>query len=203
MRGVILQPIRLVLFCRYPHAGECKTRLVPALGANGAAAVHRQLTERTAAILERTGAPFTVAYTGGSADEFAIWLGSVPEYKAQCDGGLGERLAVFAERAPVIMFGSDTPDLAQHHVAAAMAGLATHDAVIGPAADGGYYLVGMREPLLELFTDMPWSTDQVLPETLRRLERLGIEPLLLETLPDCDRPKDLDRWPDLAMLSEL
>lgn len=191
-------PTRLVLFCRYPNPGECKTRLIPAIGADGAAAVHRQLTERTMAVLTCTDAPLTVAYDGGSAKEFARWLGPAPEYEPQVGSDLGERLAVFASRAPVILFGSDTPGLTANHVEAALVGLATHDVVIGPALDGGYYLIGLREPMPELFTEMPWSTNQVLPETLKRLERIGKKPLLLETLSDCDRPEDLKRWPDLA-----
>lgn len=155
------------------------------------------------ATLTRTSAPVTVAYTGESLEQFAQWLGPALEYERQTDGGLGERLAAFAQRAPVVLLGSDTPDLSEHHVADAIAALATHDVVIGPAQDGGYYLIGMRKPLPEIFTEIAWGTDQVLPETLRRLECHGIKPALLETLPDCDRPEDLKLWPELAELTEL
>ena len=188
----------MVLFARFPVAGECKTRLIPSVGADGAAAVHRKLAERTANVLKQSGAPVTIATTGAGNQAFEDWLGDGLEFEPQVEGGLGERLLAFADRAPVIFFGSDTPDLAETHVKVAIEALKTHDVVIGPALDGGYYLIGMREPLPELLTDMPWSTDQVLPQTLKRLRQLEIEPLLLEALSDCDTPEDLERWPELV-----
>lgn len=100
--------------------------------------------------------------------------------------------------SPCIFFGADTPDLSPEIVAAAVAALETHDGVIGPADDGGYYLIGMREPQPALFTDMAWSTETVFPETMRRVAELGLNFLTLETLSDCDRPEDLARWPWLA-----
>ena len=188
---------RLILFARYPIAGECKTRLIPAVGAEGAAAIHRQLTERTVAVLRRANAPVTIASTGAGIEEFENWLGQDLTYQTQVDGDLTDRLSAFLSEVPLIFFGADTPDLSPRVVEQAVAGLQSHRVVIGPAEDGGYYLIGMREPLPELLNDMPWSTAEVLPETLLRLQHLGIEPLLLETLADCDRPEDLKRWPDL------
>jgi len=188
----------LVLFARYPVAGQCKTRLIPALGPDGAAALHRRLTERTVDVLRQAGCPVTVACTGAAEAKFRTWLGPDLAYVPQAEGDLTARLLPFAAHAPVVFLGADTPDLAPAHVAAAVAALATHRVTIGPAEDGGYYLIGMREPLPELLTDMPWSTDAVLPETLRRLDRLAIAPALLECLADCDRPEDLARWPELA-----
>jgi hypothetical protein len=193
-------PIRpeLVLFARYPVAGQCKTRLIPALGPEGAATLHRYLAERTVAVLRQAGCPVTVAFTGAQEPAFRDWLGSDLAYEQQAEGDLTARLLPFAARAPVVFFGADTPDLALAHVDAAVEALASHPVAIGPAEDGGYYLIAMREPLPELLTDMPWSTAEVLPETLRRLDRLGIAPALLEGLADCDRPEDLARWPELA-----
>jgi len=188
----------LVLFARFPVAGECKTRLIPALGPDGAAQLHRTLARRTAHLLRDASGPAIVAYTGGTAAEFEEWLGPGFEMVQQTEGDLTDRLCAFVERAPVIFFGADTPDLTAHHIEAAIEGLTTHEVIVGPAEDGGYYLIAMRRPLPQLLVDMPWSTDEVLPETLRRLDALGIEPLLLETLSDCDRPEDLARWPELA-----
>lgn len=189
----------LVLFARYPIAGECKTRLIPAVGAEGAAKVHRQLAGRTAELLRQSDAPTTIAITGAETSQFAEWMGDEGlRFVPQAEGGLTERLLPFVAKAPVILFGADTPDLDEDHVRSAIEGLKTHEAVIGPAEDGGYYLIGISRPLPELFVDMPWSTDEVLPETLRRLAALNIEPLLLETLADCDRPEDLARWPELT-----
>ncbi len=189
---------RLVLFARYPAPGMCKTRLIPALGPEGSAQLHRQLTERTAHILLQSGLPVLVAYTGATRDDFAQWLGPDVMLLEQVEGDLTAKLLACLHPAPVIFFGADTPDLTLHHVEHAIAGLQIHDVVIGPAEDGGYYLIGMRIALPELLTDMPWSTDLVLPETCARSERLGIVPLLLETLSDCDRPEDLARWPELT-----
>lgn len=190
---------RLVLFARYPTAGECKTRLIPALGAQGAAQLHRRMTERTVAVLRASDLPVTVAFTGASKASFADWLGHDLVLMEQVAGDLSARLLACLDPAPVIFFGADTPDLETRHVSAAVAGLASHEVVIGPAEDGGYYLIGMNCALPDLLTDMPWSTEQVLPETLARSDRLGIAPLLLETLADCDRPEDLARWPELAV----
>lgn len=189
---------RLVLFARYPTAGGCKTRLIPALGPERAAEVHRQLTERTVGILQASGCPVTIAFTGATKTDFADWLGNALDFVEQVEGDLTARLLACLHPAPVIFFGADTPDLAPRHVAGAITGLHTHDVVVGPAEDGGYYLIGMRHAMPVLLTDMPWSTEQVLPQTLGRLDRLGIAPLLLETLADCDRPEDLLRWPELT-----
>ncbi len=189
---------RLVLFARYPTPGSCKTRLIPALGADGAADLHRRLTERTVRVIRQSGCPVTIACTGAEREHFAAWLGPGLTLVEQAPGDLTARLLGCLEPAPVIFFGADTPDLAPRHVLDAITALRTRDTVIGPAEDGGYYLIGMRKALPELLTDMPWSTAQVLPETLARLARLGIDPVLLETLSDCDRPEDLQRWPGLA-----
>jgi uncharacterized protein len=197
-RTVTVAIPHLVLFARYPTPGECKTRLIPAIGAEAAAELHRNLTERTVELLCSSGAPVTIASTGAKPAAFEAWLGARVSIEEQVSGGLSERLLAFSDQAPVIIFGADTPDLTSVHVSQAIEGLDTHDVVIGPATDGGYYLIGMRKPFPELVANMPWSTDQVLRETLRRLDALGVEPLLLDPLSDCDRPADLKLWPQLA-----
>lgn len=195
--GQIATP-RLILFTRYPTPGLCKTRLLPVLDPERAADLHRRLTERTVARLRASHCPVSIAFTGGTEAEFASWLGTGLDFIEQVDGDLSARLLACLGQAPVIFFGADTPDLDHDHIAAAISGLMTHDVVIGPAEDGGYYLIGLRRPIPELFTTMPWSSDQVLPETLRRLATMGIAPQLLPMLADCDRPEDLQRWPHLA-----
>ncbi|MBL0965803.1 MAG: TIGR04282 family arsenosugar biosynthesis glycosyltransferase [Blastomonas sp.] len=187
----------LVLFAKYPVPGYAKTRLVPALGAAGAADLHRRLAERTVDILLQAGAPVEVRFAGAAEAAFRQWLGDGVRLIAQVEGGLTERLIDAARDHPHIFFGADTPDLDVGVVASAMAALQNHDIVIGPAEDGGYYLIGMRQARPELLTDMPWSTDAVLRETLRRCDALGLGVALLPTLADCDRPEDLARWPQL------
>lgn len=189
---------RLVLFARFPSAGACKTRLIPTLGSHGAAALHKRLAERTVSVLRAGGRTVTVAFTGAGRRDFAEWLGPEVELVEQVPGDLTARLQACLDPAPVIFFGADTPDLEPHHVDAAVSALTRHEVVIGPAEDGGYYLIGMRTALPELLTDMPWSTERVLPETLARLGHMGLTPALLDRLADCDRPEDLARWPDLV-----
>ncbi len=189
---------RLVLFARYPTPGVAKTRLIPALGPEGAAQVHRQLTERTLGVLLDIGLPVELYYTGAGNTDFRDWLGNDFTLVEQAKSDLTDRLLAALYPAPVIFFGADTPDLSAHRVAQAVAALERHPVVLGPAEDGGYYLIGMKRPMPELLDHMPWSTDQVMPETLRRLAKAGISPVLLDTLHDCDRPEDLARWPWLT-----
>lgn len=187
-------PPRLVLFARFPTPGAAKTRLIPAIGKDGAANVHRQLTERTVRILESSGAPVELRYTGATASDFRDWLGPGITLVEQVAGDLSARLLASIEPAPVIFFGADTPDLQIGHVSQAIQALETKKVVIGPARDGGYYLIGIAERMDWLFESMPWSTDQVMPETLSRLRDRSIQPVLLEPLDDCDRPEDLTNW---------
>jgi hypothetical protein len=98
----------------------------------------------------------------------------------------------------VLFLGSDTPELARADVAALLAALAEHDVAIGPAEDGGYWGIALRCAHPALFTDMPWSTPRVLPETLRRIADLGLSHHLGAVHADCDTPDDLARWPWLS-----
>lgn len=190
-----MNTVRLVLFTRYPVPGSAKTRLIPALGADGAAAVHMQLTERTVEILKQISQPIEIQYSGGDANTIARWLGSDLSYVPQVEGDLTSRLLAAMDPAPVIFLGSDTPDLSAHHVNAAVNALQKSDVVIGPADDGGYYLIGLAKPYPFLFQNMRWSTEHVMPDTLDLLRQHDIGFEILETLHDCDRPEDLERWP--------
>lgn len=193
-----MSPLRLVVFTRYPTPGQAKTRLLPALGEVGAAALHRQLTEQTLAAARASGLAVEVRTTGAPHAMFADWLGSDIALVDQGEGDLGQRLRRAASPYPVLFIGSDLPDLTADHLGQAARLLATERAVIGPAADGGYWALGLAEPADYLFGDMPWGTDQVFRLTAERLSDRGIIPALLPTLADCDRPEDLDRWPHLV-----
>jgi uncharacterized protein len=190
--------IRLALFTRYPVSGAAKTRLIPALGAEGAAAVHKTLTERTVATLRQAGQPVEIYYTGGEAEDFVNWLGDDLRYVRQVEGDLTDRLLAALHPAPVIFFGSDTPDLSPTHVEAAIAALARCDVAIGPADDGGYYLIALSTPYPDLFRDIRWSSEHTMADTLARAQNSGLRVELLQTLHDCDRPEDLARWPWLT-----
>ena len=187
---------RIALFARYPTPGAAKTRLIPALGPDRAAGLHRLLVERTLAAMRSSGLAFEVRITGAAAAEFAAWLGSDVPLVDQGTGDLGERLV--RASAPVILIGSDAPDLDAAHLRAAATALGRAAAVIGPAGDGGYWLLGLSRPMPSVFTAMPWGSDAVAGETIARLARDGIDPVRLPMLHDCDRPEDLARWPWLA-----
>ena len=185
--------MRVSLFTRWPEAGKAKTRLIPALGAQGAADLHKRLTERTAATVRAAGLALEIRSTGADPAQFRDWRG-VASVVDQGDGDLGARLARTAETLPVLLLGADVPGLLPHHLTAAAAALATMPAVVGPAADGGYWLLGLSAPMPQLFTGIEWGTDAVLAATLARLPP---DTPRLETLSDLDTPADLARWPGL------
>ncbi|MFM9829499.1 MAG: TIGR04282 family arsenosugar biosynthesis glycosyltransferase [Sphingomonas sp.] len=195
-----MAPPRLALFTRFPEPDKAKTRLIPGVGALAAAAIHRTLTERTVATLVAGAAkcPVEIHYTGADEPAFRAWLGEGLVYVRQPQGDLTARLLAALEPSPVIFFGADTPDLSPDHVRAAIDALTTHDVVLGPAEDGGYYLIGVAASHAFLFADMAWSTPAVLTETLKRLAARDIAPAMLPVLADCDRPEDLARWPWLV-----
>ena len=185
----------IALFAKFPRAGEVNTRLIPALGAEGAAGLHRALVERTLATAQASGLPVQVWITGAAQAEFAAWLGDVA-LVGQGEGGLGERLARVP--APCIMLGADVPDLRAEHLRELAAALGEVDVAIGPARDGGYYALALCKPMPFLFEDMAWGGPDVRVETVRRLDARGIAYRLCEELADCDRPEDLARWPELV-----
>lgn len=187
--------VTIALFAKFPRPGHAKTRLAPLLGETGAAAVHRQLVERTLAVIRASDLPFAVWTTGSDHAAFTAWLGDDVPLVGQGEGNLGERLARVP--APAILLGADVPDLTVEHLQSAAAALAQVPVVIGPARDGGYYLLGLRQEVPFLWPRMPWGTDAVLAETEARLAENGVDYRLLDELDDCDRPEDLARWPEL------
>lgn len=192
---------RLILMTRYPAPGRTKTRLIPALGPEGAAALQRRMTEQAVAIMHRFCASHPVEpevrYEGGSRLAMGEWLGDDLAFRAQGEGDLGARLAhafaaAFALGAPtVVVMGADCPTLTCAHLAEAFVALRHHDLVVGPAMDGGYYLIGLAKPAETLFGAIPWGSPGVLAVTLERAANLGLSCHLLEPLADVDRPEDL------------
>lgn len=201
--------LSVVLFTRFPKAGQAKTRLIPTLGAIGAAELQRRMTRLAVArawafCAAAAGRRLVIAYEGGSESEVRAWLGPL-NYLAQGEGDLGVRMqrAIGGEfprgAGSVIVIGADCPRLEHRGLEAAAQSLASNELVFGPAGDGGYYLVGMNKPVGEIFTDIPWGTGAVLTSSVQRAREVGIEPALLEVLPDVDEPGDLpDAWAALA-----
>lgn len=193
------QPImnpRVVLFTRYPEPGHAKTRLIPALGAERAAQLHRALTERTVQTVRSSGLMLELRTTGAPIAAFEEWLVS-ESIVDQGEGNLGERLARAGPPYPTIFIGSDAPDLTPALLRQAADALDGASAVIGPAEDGGYWLLGLSHAVDCMFEGVSWGTSIVFRQTIDRLTAAGIDPVLLPELADCDRPEDLARWPGL------
>lgn len=184
-----------------------KTRLIPALGENGAAELQRRMTEAVASQAERFGARrrlrFEIRYDGGDAESVARWLTPVApsgRCRPQESGDLGRRMQqamaqAFAEGGErVVLLGCDCPAMSAEIMAQAFAALVDHDLVLGPALDGGYYLLGLAAPQPVLFADMEWGDEAVLARTLDRAEAASLRVFLLESLADVDRPEDLSHF---------
>ena len=186
----------LHIFARWPEAGMAKTRLIPDLGAQGALAVYRKLLAHTLAQAVATGLPVTLRTTGADPARFRELLGDGFAPVDQGEGDLGDRLA--RVEAPAIVVGSDCPDCDADVLRTAAAALETHHAVIGPAADGGYYLIGFRQPMPGLFEGMAWSTATVFADTMARFAAIGVEPAVLGKLRDIDTAEDLAHHPRFA-----
>ncbi len=195
---------RLLVFTRYPEAGACKTRLIPALGPDGAAAVQRELTARTLAAArtwrEQNGGDVEVWYSGGSAGRMRETFGENFVYMRQGEGDLGERLseafgAAFAQGyGAVAAIGADCPDMDAAILQQAFEALHAQAAVLGPANDGGYYLIGLNKPTPGAFRDIPWSTAETLQQTQARLEAAGRTIAWLDPRDDLDDPGQLPDW---------
>ncbi|MBI1321020.1 MAG: DUF2064 domain-containing protein [Candidatus Hydrogenedens sp.] len=203
---------RLIVFTKYPMAGKVKTRLIGALTPEDAAGVHRAMAEHTvrhAIRLRRShGTQIEVRFAGCDSAEIASWLGSNVDYAPQGEGDLGARMARAMQAAfddgieRVVIVGTDCPALDHRVMQSAFAALDDSDGVIGPARDGGYYLIGLRSgasvrALPGLFEGPAWGTDTVLRTTMGRAEALGISLHALEPLHDVDRPADLPVWESL------
>jgi rSAM/selenodomain-associated transferase 1 len=182
---------RIVVFAKEPVPGRVKTRLIPALGAEGAARLAADMLARTLKEAIATGLPVELC---GEPDA-SLWHDGPIRRTAQSSGDLGERLSRAAQRVlaeePVLLIGTDCPDLDRNRLAAAAAALETHDVVLHPAEDGGYVLLGLARFDPSLFTRIAWSTASVCAETLRVIDALGWSLDLRETLRDVDEPADL------------
>jgi rSAM/selenodomain-associated transferase 1 len=195
---------RVIQFTRYPEPGTAKTRLIPELGPDGAADLHRQLSEYTLKqvgfLQQKTAISVEIRYTGGDRERMQDWLGPARPIRGQGGGDLGARMArafhdAFQECCGrVILVGSDCPGLSHDLMSRALEHLSRCDAVIGPAKDGGYYLIGLRRDAPALFRGISWGTGRVLAQTLARAQQLGLSKALLEELYDIDRPEDLHLW---------
>ncbi|MEX1082352.1 MAG: TIGR04282 family arsenosugar biosynthesis glycosyltransferase [Halofilum sp. (in: g-proteobacteria)] len=191
--------LRLLIFARAPVPGATKTRLIPALGADGAARLHAALV-RHALTTATAAAPRALQLwvTGDDPDGLLAALAS--EHGAalheQSGGDLGARMAhalsaATADGVPAIILGSDCPWITASVIRESAALLGAADAVLGPADDGGYVLLGLHRVVASLFEGVEWGRGNVLEATRERLGALDWRWRELPARPDVDRPEDL------------
>jgi len=191
--------LALGIFVKAPIPGQVKTRLADEIGPSGAAEVYwrlgRQVVSGAAGSEHRSTVWFAPAREAAFVREWLDGVGPVA-FRPQAGASLGERLTnafttEFAERARgVVIIGSDCPGVDRRIVQQAFTALGEHDVVLGPALDGGYYLVGLAAPHPALFRGIPWSTAAVASQTRTRARALGLSCHLLEPLRDVDTMRD-------------
>ncbi|MFC2169258.1 TIGR04283 family arsenosugar biosynthesis glycosyltransferase [Acidobacteriota bacterium] len=195
---------RLIFFTRYPEPGKVKTRLISALGNEGAASLHHKMTIRT---LKEAKFLFVddlynleIRYDGATPSIMKQWLGTKLNFVFQGSGDLGQRMArsfedaFKAKKDRVVLIGTDLPQITAYHIESAFDALKIYDMVIGPSEDGGYYLIGLKKMIPELFCSMDWGTNIVFKTTLDRAREKGLTVRQLGVLADVDIPEDLPIW---------
>jgi rSAM/selenodomain-associated transferase 1 len=202
---MIFPGFRLLVLTRAPRAGHVKTRLIAQLGAQGAADFHARLIHRCLETTTGAGlcpvelwcAPAShEAFFEACRDRYAVQLYD------QHPGNLGERMhdalaSALRRGEAAVLIGTDIPLLEAADLHTALQALQHgRDAVVGPAADGGYYLIGLRHAARQVFDQIPWGTAAVFRETSARLRQLGMNWLRLREHADVDTPDDLRRLPE-------
>lgn len=189
----------LIVTARYPVLGEVKTRLATSIGREAALKVYRTLLDRCATVLSNLKVKKFIYFTGTDAPQTRAYFQSLGCHIAeQSDGDIGQRMhhafrTVWEANpeAKIVLIGTDVPDLSARIIEDAFNALETHDAVIGPATDGGYYLIGLSAAEPAVFTGIEWSTDSVCASTIDILRNKGKKVTLVDELHDIDYLSDL------------
>lgn len=194
----------LLIFARYPEPGQVKTRLIPALGTDGAALLYRQMVEHTLqqarALAQVRPISIEIWFTGGSNAQMQDWLGQDLSYELQPSGDLGDRLSYALQttfskgNTSAVVIGTDCPELNTAILAQSFSALHHNELILGPAKDGGYYLIGLQRFIRELFMGICWSTAEVFQQTDKIAENLNLKRAYLTPLSDVDVPQDLTIW---------
>lgn len=201
---------KLIIYSRYPEPGKTKTRMIPALGAKGAAELQRQMTEHTIAtarqLLFSRQINIEVYFAGGNEQLMSDWLGKDLIYKEQAAGDLGNKMRSSFQQAfndlnqRVVTIGIDCPDINSKILNDAFNSLQKNELVLGVAEDGGYYLIGLNKTIPDLFQNIDWGTEKVLEQTKAIATKLNLNIAYLPTLSDVDRPEDLAIWQKYTQL---
>jgi rSAM/selenodomain-associated transferase 1 len=187
----------LIIFLRLPEWGRVKTRLAETVGPDKALLIYKELSGITLRFASRLPVPVYLFYENGLPAENE----RIPyfHYMSQSEGNLGDKIIhalqyVRERHQKIIIIGSDCPDLMPSDIISSIDLLDHVDIVIGPSEDGGYYLLGCREIIPEIFESISWSTSAVLRETLAKVESKGLAFSLLRTLTDIDTEADWVRY---------
>ncbi|HEX6983348.1 MAG TPA: TIGR04282 family arsenosugar biosynthesis glycosyltransferase [Balneolaceae bacterium] len=192
----------LIVFIKNPIKGRVKTRLAESIGDERALQVYRELLEVTKSVSDQLNCHRQVWYSH-FIDDDDLWTDDGYEKRLQEGGDLGERMKnsfrkAFDEGASkVVIIGSDCPGLTSEVIKQAYDALDNDDLVIGPSKDGGYYLLGMNTFHPELFDDKPWSSSQVLNQTIKQAKKQELSFKLLTELNDIDTKEDLDKFREM------
>lgn len=192
--------VAIAILAKAPIPGLTKTRLIPYLGADGAATLQDWLLRRTVATaLNSNLGPVTLWCAPDTAHPAFVDLavGGRIALRQQREGNLGERMHQALAESPMtggtLVIGTDCPALGPAHLQAAAAALAAYQAVVIPAEDGGYVLIGMRQPSWRVFTGINWGSAKVMTQTRERLLETGRQWSELPSLWDVDREEDFER----------
>jgi rSAM/selenodomain-associated transferase 1 len=191
---------QLIIFVKAPRDGEVKTRLAQSIGAERACAAYRELVTHVLGVGEKFGRAELRFSPDDAVAEITPWLRPSWTSQAQGDGDLGARMHraftdAFARGAErVVIIGSDCVEIETRDLRTAFRELKTHDVVVGPATDGGYWLIGLRAPQPEIFREIVWSSEQVFGQTLQRAKSLRLKSQLLRILNDVDTGEDWQRY---------
>jgi hypothetical protein len=186
----------LIIFYRNPELGKVKTRLAATLGEGNALAIYLRLVAHTRAITQNLSVDKLVCYSN-YIDREDNWSNEYYNKQLQNGADLGDRLSDAVKSGfdkgyeTVSVIGTDNLELTTAIIEKAFKKLTTHDAVMGPARDGGYYLLGLRKFIPQLFGNKKWSTSSVFQDTLKDLQGAGLTNYLLPELTDVDIEADL------------
>lgn len=194
----------LIIFAKHPEPGKVKTRLARDLGDDKAAEIYSDIARDIISRVSKSPKYETVIYYDppDKENEITLWLKGLTKIDGehlipQEGSSLGERISGAFERIfssgqdKAVIIGSDCTNVTDAMIEETFTDLSHYDAVLGPAEDGGYYLLGLKRFTPELFQEVDWSTELVLGQTLSRLDKLGYNYKLLETLRDIDNLNDL------------
>jgi hypothetical protein len=195
----------IIIFTRYPEPGLTKTRLIPELGPQGAAQLHKNLVQRIVgtvrSYIKDKKIKLIISFDHSDIKQTKNWLGSQLKFLKQKGDTLGNKMnnslnsVLGNDVDKAILIGTDIPEISSKHLGVALTELENYDTVLGPASDGGYYLIGMNRDSCspKLFQNINWGGAGVLNQTLNKIIDLGSDYYLLDKLNDIDTPEDLKK----------